>query len=224
MATQSRIDLQSKIDTNLADNTTGAITAALLREVATNVNDSSVNKTTDTNLIGLHEYDATKAYYSGEITVYDGNWYMANSNQPVGAFDPTYWDSLEGNVFHKSLTIETANVLTLFTTPIEIIPAVTGKTIVVNHAVMTVTYNSVAYATNTTVQLITDTAGQPQVEFLAGLNATTTRTYMGRLKVSAVAAGDTQLIASKSVKVQVQTGDPTAGNSQIKINVYYLLL
>lgn len=47
MATQSRSALQTTINTNLANNVTNSITPTLHREVATNVNDSTVNKTTD---------------------------------------------------------------------------------------------------------------------------------------------------------------------------------
>lgn len=224
MSVKSRATITTDIATNLPDNTSGLIIPELLRGELTDLNDSTVNKTTDTNLMGVRIYDVTRLYYTGELTLYNGYWYQANSNTVVGAFDPAKWDALANNMYHASLVVETANVLILNGTPIDIVAAVTGKAIVVNHAVLTVNFATTPYATNTTLQLITDTANQPQLEFVNGLNASVTRKYLGRLKVSASGATDTQLIVTKSLKVQVQTGNPTAGDSQIKIDVFYTLL
>lgn len=224
MAVQTRSALQTTIDTNVATNTTGAITATDVREALSNLNDSTVNKSTDTNLMGVRVYDVTRQYYEYELTYYNGAWYQANATTVIGAFDASYWDALEGNLYKASLTIETANVLTLNATPIDIVAAVAGKAAVISHGVLTVTYNSVAYATNVTVEIITDTASISQIEFLTALNATTTRKSLGRLKTADIAAGETQLIANKALKVQVQGGNPTAGNSQIKLDIYYTLL
>lgn len=224
MSVKSRATITTDIATNLPDNTAGTITPELLRNQLDDLNDSSLNKTTDTNLMGVRVYDVTRQYYQYELTYYGGAWYQANADTVIGAFDASYWDALEGNLYKASLTIETANVLTLNATPIDIVAAVTGKAAVISHGVLTVTYNSVAYATNVTVEIYTDTASISQIEFLTALNATTTRKSLGRLKTAAIAAGETQLIANKALKVRVQSGDPTAGNSQIKIDLFYTFI
>ena len=47
MATQSRIGLQTDINTDLADNTTADISPADTRLILTDINDSTVNKLSD---------------------------------------------------------------------------------------------------------------------------------------------------------------------------------
>jgi len=224
MSVKSRATITTDIATNLPDNTAGTITPELLRNQLDDLNDSSLNKTTDTNLMGVRVYDVTRQYYQYELTFYSGCWYEANADTVIGAFDPAYWDALAGNVYHTSLVIETASVLTLNTTPVTIVSAVSGKACVVLNSALSVVYNSVPYATNVNAQLITDTASIPQLDFLAALNATTSRKSIGRLRTAAIAAGETQLINNKALKVTVETGDPTAGNSQIKIDLFYTFI
>lgn len=226
MAVKTHADIDAEIDSLLPDNAPdGTLTPAIVRGILHDINDSVLNTTTNTNLIGAHIFDATKAYYSGDLTMYLGVWYQANATVPItGSFDPTYFDRVANNVYQTSLTIATADVLILNGTPLEVVAAVTGKTIVVVQAFLKVTFNTVEYATNTTAELYTDTAVLPQYEFLSGLNASVTRSYLGRPKVTAPAATDTQLIISKSLKIRVQTGNPTAGNSAVVVQVYYMLV
>lgn len=226
MAEKTRTDIQNSIDIQIADNAPdGSITPAVIRGILTDINDSCSSKVTDTNLIGVREWDATRQYYMNEYTIYGGNWYKANTDPALtGIFDYADWDVIANKLYYTEKTIDSGNVLTSFDTPVEVLPAVSGKTIVVMNAFLKINYGSAAYDVNTTGQLITDTATLPQVEFLSGLNATVSRSYFARPKSAVPSASDTQLIQSKNLKFSTQTGNPTAGDSQIVICVYYMYI
>lgn len=126
--------------------------------------------------------------------------------------------------YKASLTIETADVLTLNGTPLLLIAAPSASyAIQVEHMAVYVNFNSVAYATNTNVDVYTDTATNVQFRATSALNASVNRIATGTSQ-AATGATDTQLIAGKAVYVKVATGNPTAGNSQVKIYVTYKLI
>ena len=128
-----------------------------------------------------------------------------------------------GNVMSASLSIPTASVLTLNTTPLEIVAApAAGYAIEVISFSMSLNYNSAAYATNTTLILITDTANTYQASTL--IKNTTTSIRRGVINSTPASATTNQLIAGKSLKVSVDSGNPTAGNSDIKVYVLYRLI
>lgn len=127
-------------------------------------------------------------------------------------------------IYYASLTITSAQVLALFTTPLLLIaaPAV-GTHIHIIKSSCKVTFNTIAYATNMNVDVYTDTATVVQERMSSVLNASTTRTSQGQPQVVSAAA-EIQLIQGKAVYVKVPTGNPTAGNSDIKIFVSYKLV
>lgn len=215
MAQKTRADLLTDITTNFADNSTGDISAEDMRNMLTNLSDSMVNSTTDTGLVGLSEYSTTRVYYSGQIVQYDYKWYVANTTTVAGAFDSADWD-FQGYVqYSGSTTIETAAVLTLNTTPVTLISAIASRTIRVKNIRARIVYNSVAYATNTTLAIYVPVGGVPNVQFTIPtlLTATANQHRVGTITAAA------QLEENQPLKVTVNTGDPTAGNSQLI--VYY---
>jgi hypothetical protein len=124
----------------------------------------------------------------------------------------------------STITIPSADVLTLFTTPYLLIPSPgAGYYIQVLTAACKVNFNSVAYATSTTLNIYTDTATRVQHVFSNALNAT-----LSRIGVSAQqgvsAAADTQLISNKGIYLQAQTTNPTLGNSDIIIYLTYRII
>jgi len=123
----------------------------------------------------------------------------------------------------KSLTIASADVLTLNSVPIEIVatPGV-GYAIEVISVSMKIVYVSVAYATNTTLQLITSGAGIAQMQGNL-LGATVSK--VGRLAtINTPTAGTTQIIENAALNVTVATGDPIAGDSDITVYVLYRII
>lgn len=123
-----------------------------------------------------------------------------------------------------SLAIPTASVLTLNATPIQIVAAPgAGLFIEVLSASFKSTFNSVAYATNTTLQVITDTATVAQADLTTGLVFSVSM-FKNLARVSSATATATQLIANKALMVVVPTGNPTAGNSDITVYVTYRII
>ena len=121
-----------------------------------------------------------------------------------------------------SLTIATADVLTLNSVPLTIVGAVAGYAIEVISASATVNFNTTAYATN--VNLTVGCSGAVKVQ-AAQIILSGTVSATRRLSIqAATAVTDTQLIANADLNVSVATGDPTAGDSDITVNVIYQLI
>jgi hypothetical protein len=124
----------------------------------------------------------------------------------------------------STITIPSASVLTLFTTPYLLIPSPgAGYYIQVLTAACKVNFNSIAYAVSTTLNIYTDTATRVQHVFSNALNAT-----VSRIGVSAQqgvsGAADTQLISNKGIYLTAQAANPTLGNSDIIIYLTYRII
>ncbi len=124
------------------------------------------------------------------------------------------------DVRKASLLIPSAQVLALNTTPQEIVPAPGANlSIQVIMAMGHVIFNTAAYAVNTQLQIITATAGGAQCQ-LNVLNATVNGirvmqpTFIGTTSV-------TQLPPNQPLRISVLAGDPTTGDSDIKVFVTY---
>ncbi len=122
-----------------------------------------------------------------------------------------------------SLTIASADVLTLNTTPLTIVGAVAGYAIEVVSASVKIDNPGAPYATNVGIELICNGATERQAASLSALNASVTS--VRRLAIdSTFSATDTQLIANADLLVQVPTGDPTGGDADITVFVNYRLI
>ena len=228
MATQSRVGLQTDINTDLADNTTADISPADTRLILTDINDSTVNKLSDTDLIGWYEFSATKNYYNGELVIYSNNLYKFNQNHSAGAWNTAHADLAYMNgatQFSASLTISSADVKTLNSTPLTLVTCPTGRQIVVTGASLKCGNGNTAYLVDLDVILITDTATMHQVKFENILaNFTTAAHVQGVINSVAYIGGETQIIANKDLLVTTPTADPTTGNYAITLYVTYRLL
>ena len=121
------------------------------------------------------------------------------------------------------LTIATADVLTLNTTPIEIVAAPgAGYAIEVLSASMKMVYNSATYATNTSLELITAGATNSQASTVIKNSASTIRRFADATTLASATA--TQLVDNAALNVTVSSGDPTAGDSDITIYVTYRII
>jgi hypothetical protein len=129
-----------------------------------------------------------------------------------------------GVIYSASLSIPTAQVLTLNATQLDIVAAPgAGYAIEVVAASFYSAFVSAAYATNTTMQLINDTATTAQFDVLINYTVTNHRKF-GTVALTAGGAAATQIISNKSLKLKVATGNPTAGNSDIKVYVLYRII
>ena len=121
------------------------------------------------------------------------------------------------------LTIATADVLHLNTTPIEIVAAPrAGYAIEVISASMKMVYNSATYATNTSLELITAGATNSQASTVIKNSASTIRRFADATTLASATA--TQLVENAALNVTVASGDPTAGDSDITVYVTYRII
>lgn len=129
------------------------------------------------------------------------------------------------SIQHQKFVLTSAEVLALNTTGLELVAAPgVGKAIKLVDACGGVeSYNSAAYATNTTLNIITDTADQAQASSAVLLTSTANR-IIDIPKVAPSGATNKQIIENKSLKVQVATGNPTGGNSPIVLYVAYSII
>ena len=119
------------------------------------------------------------------------------------------------------LTIATADVLTLNTTPIEIVAAPSaGYAIEVVSASMKMVYNSTPYATNTALVLIASTANLYQTQTVIAQSANA----FSKFEPENAAPDNIQLVDNAALNVTVASGDPTAGDSDINIYVTYRII
>lgn len=122
-----------------------------------------------------------------------------------------------------TLVIPTADVLQLNSTPLTIVSAQGAGTVIeVISAFVKIDFNSVAYATNTNLHIGTSTANTTILE--SNSLAATTSTIRMFVLFEATGAGNTQLVENQSVGVSVETGNPTAGDSDITIRVLYRVI
>ena len=127
------------------------------------------------------------------------------------------------NIQCASLSIASADVLTLNSIPVELVAAPgAGYAIEVISASVNLVFASAAYATNTTLQLIINGATSAQVQGTI-LNATLSKIAKFSTVVS-VSAGTTQIIENAALNVSVATGDPITGDSDIEVFVLYRLI
>jgi hypothetical protein len=122
-----------------------------------------------------------------------------------------------------SIELNPAQVLSLNSTPLTIVGAVAGYAIEVVSASMKIVFNTTAYATNTTLTLITSGATEPQAD--NSIDATVSRNGKFRHRyTSGASATTTQMIANADLQVSVDLGNPTAGDSDITVYVNYRLI
>ena len=121
-----------------------------------------------------------------------------------------------GRVLSVRVTIPTASVLTLFTTPFEIIPApAADKVILPLRAVLFLVDGSVDYTTNTNLFLATET-GTDVASFDITSAANTPQVN---------SAGQGGIVkAGEALEARVDAGNPTAGDYDAEILVFYQLI
>jgi hypothetical protein len=122
------------------------------------------------------------------------------------------------------LTIASADVLQLNTTPLTIVAAQgVGTAIEVISASVKVDFNTTAYATNVSLALGSVGANNPQLVSSTALNATVNS--IRRLAVDSTFGGaDTQIIENAAIVVAVEIADPTAGDSDIAVYITYRII
>ena len=134
-------------------------------------------------------------------------------------------------VFSVSKLVASADVKTAFSVPVKVIThpggAYAGKKIKILSAeienLIELSPASVAYVSNLTMNLYTNTATRVQFNFSNILNATIARCGSGALQ--GISSGtDTQLIADESVFLNTSTGDTTTGDYDVLVTATYIFI
>jgi hypothetical protein len=122
-----------------------------------------------------------------------------------------------------SVTIPTAQVLTLFTTPVAfgITVPVGYIPVIVGEVLLSATYVSATYAANTNIRIrsVGGSFNNVSTNSALGFGATVMRS----LDLQKNSTGLLYLDGA-DLEVYVQTGDPTTGDSDITITLTYILL
>lgn len=161
-------------------------------------------------------------------------WFSISPTEGMKVYDRNYrgtWGyglitGWWGELFTKSVTIASAEVKTLFSTPVEIVSAPIGKSIIVVDWFVQTAFTTPAYSTEDTLYLITDTATRPQGIDDESLASTVSRIRKGNIADTGDGWGatDTQIIAEKKLELTTDSHDPTSGNSDLTITVNFRLL
>jgi hypothetical protein len=120
-----------------------------------------------------------------------------------------------------TVTLSAAEILDLNATPKQIIAAPgANKVISVHRAFLIYTFVTSAYATNTTLRIVWNGVNVTPVGYTGLLAVTESRQYtsVGNTLAGAIDA------SNKALMVDVQTGNPTGGDSTIKIIVEYSII
>jgi hypothetical protein len=144
----------------------------------------------------------------------------------INQADNVVWSRGDDGVFciggSAELTIASADVLTLNSTPLTVVSAVSGYAIEVVSASVKIDFNTTAYATNTFIQLIVN--GATTAQYGAGILNATVATTKKLPEISTTSATTTQLITNADLQVSTLTGDPTTGDSDVTVYVNYRLI
>lgn len=123
-----------------------------------------------------------------------------------------------------SLTIASADVLQLNSTPLTIVAAQGAGTLIeVISASASIDFNTTAYTTNTPLQLSLGgdaILGQIGTNFLASTVSKTTSSFTRQ----SATAGQTQSLENNALIVTNSVGDPAAGDSDITVYVLYRVI
>lgn len=117
----------------------------------------------------------------------------------------------------KDVTLTTAQLLALFTTPVSVLPAPgAGYANIVTAVYGSISYNSATYSgANNIVLKYTDASGVTVATFTAAfLNSSASAGYLA-IGASGVAAANAAIVASMG------TANPTVGDSALKLRIYY---
>jgi hypothetical protein len=184
----------------------------------------------DNNYIGSASKNVTITGNNNQVLFGASNVVIINSdNVVVGESDVVYlnnYKQVNCRVQCASLTIATADVLKLNSTPISFgLTVASGTAIQIISATGSMTYNSTPYATNgnMVIRCVGANSGQVGFDDNGFLFGTVSRTVPAAYVLSD-GTTDTFLIDGADLEVFVETGDPTAGDSEITVTVLYRII
>ena len=144
----------------------------------------------------------------------------------INQADNVVWSRGDDGVFciggTAELTIASADVLTLNSTPLTIVSAVSGYAIEVVSASVKLDFNTTAYGTTAAILLKTTGASNRQAEVVV-LDATVS-TIRNFTTFQATIATDVQMVTNADLTVEAKANNPITGDSDITVFVNYRLI
>ena len=153
--------------------------------------------------------------------IYKGELFFNQADGVLWSRDDNGVTCLGGSA---SVELTPAQVKTLNTTPITIVGAVSGYAIEVVSASVKIAFGSVAYATNTTLQLQIAGADDNVGQIGNNILLATVDQISSAYSPSNPSSGQTQVLANAALQVKAANGDPTTGDSTVTVYVNYRLI
>jgi hypothetical protein len=123
------------------------------------------------------------------------------------------------------VTIPSAQVLTLNTAPITLVPAQGANKIIVPVSIAgQMVYGTTPYATNGNLQILNGGTDEIALVNASGFLFGTTSRTVNISMLNATLATDTQYVGNAALTVTVNGGNPTAGDSDITIRCLYYVI
>lgn len=121
----------------------------------------------------------------------------------------------------KKISLSSAEILALFTTP-KVLVAAQGVNTVVQPIAIVIqkNFNSIAYNTNTNLRLATGTIFEKQLANAIGF----TQNEIGSYSVSVNASDAAALSKNVDITLKAETGNPLSGNSTIDVYLTYKVI
>ena len=121
---------------------------------------------------------------------------------------------------YKRLVLTSAQILTSFATPIEIVAAPgAGKILAPIFAIAQTNYGTITYATNTSLYVYWNSV----LDSLGPISLARTEDYIQILN-DAIAADVLAIFENQNLTLKTQTGNPTAGDGTLTVYLWYIIL
>ncbi len=178
------------------------------------------NAVTSGQLVMGNGTDVTSIAMSGDVTI-NGSGVTTIG---AGKVTPSMLSFSLESYLYTSLSLTSVQILALNTTPQTIIAAPgSGKWIEIISATTDMNFDTAAYATNTTLQIINEGSAVAQLQDTSALIATVDKVTKFQ-DVTPATAGQTQITKNSAVQLKVATGDPTAGSGTLTVHVIYRIV
>lgn len=127
---------------------------------------------------------------------------------------------LAPEIFRASVTIPTAEVLTLNSTPVTVLTATNGQIPIPVFITINFSGGTTPYATNVNLRFYADSATIADYFASAGINKAAGVTIVSQANTSGLYQAD----PNANLICQVLSGNPTAGDNDLNITLFYRLI
>lgn len=129
-------------------------------------------------------------------------------------------EKVTGRVYEKEVKLTSAEILALYTTPKELVPAPgAGKVIELMSAVLFLDYGTATYASNGDLTINLHTTGTALSDTIDA--ADLIQQAADAYRVVQVLSADVALKANEAIELRCATGNPDTGDSTLTVKVMY---